>query len=92
MNAESMDAGDVLVFVLGMVYMIAAMAASVYLACDGDARMSVFGFVALWLRELVLLVLLAVGLLVAAVLKVWNAARPWFPRGRGRGLLGENAL
>jgi len=78
LSAEPMDAGDVLVLVLCVAYMIAAMAASVYLVCDGEARMGVFGFIALWLRELVLLVILAVGLLVAAALKVSNAVSTWF--------------
>lgn len=68
-----MDVGDVLVLVLCVAGMVAAMAASVYLACDGEARVGVFGFVALWLRELVLSVLLAAGLLVAAALKVSKA-------------------
>lgn len=76
-NAEPTDGGDVLVLTLCVAYIVAAMAASVYLTCDGEARMGLSSFIALWLRELVLLVLVAVGLFLVAMGKVSNAIDTW---------------
>jgi len=76
-NAKPTDGGDVLVLILSVAYMVAAMAASVYLTCDGEAGMGLSSFIALWLRELVLVVLVAVGLFLAAMAKVSNAIDTW---------------
>ena len=92
LSAEPLDVGDVLVVVVCVTYMVAAMAGSIYLTCDDEARVDAFGFIAPWLRELVLLALLVVGLFVAATMKVWNVLCTWVSLVRSRRPFGENAL
>jgi hypothetical protein len=73
----SVDTGSMLVLLVSLAYLVATMAVAVYVVCDGQVRISLFVFVALWLRELLLLAVIAVVLLISASVKVRNVVMAW---------------
>ena len=66
---------EIAAFAVSVVVMLAAMVGSIYSVCDEPGRISVLGFVALWLRELVILVVVAVVALTIAALRIRTVIR-----------------
>jgi len=66
-NHRSNMRGNTFVFFLLVVFMLVVMVGSIYYPFPSGEQMTIGGFLKLWFREAILLVLLVVGLIAAAI-------------------------